>query len=60
MNPPGDSSPLELLGLDVWCDYEGLTAQYAETAHMATLGAAFAGAPQASVWEQAPGNWSEW
>jgi hypothetical protein len=27
---------------------------------MAALGGAFAGAPQASVWEQAPGNWSEW
>jgi quinol monooxygenase YgiN len=57
---PGDSSPLELIGIDVWCDFAGMTEHYGDPQEMAALGGAFAGAPQASVWEQAPGNWSEW
>ena len=60
MNPPGDSSPLEILGLDVWADFAGMTEHYNDAAEMRALGAAFAGAPTASVWEQAAGVWSEW
>jgi hypothetical protein len=60
LNPPGDSSPIEIIGLDVWSSLPGLTEHYTDNPHMAALGAVFAGAPQASVWEQAPGNWSEW
>jgi hypothetical protein len=37
-----------------------LLEQYGGNADMAVLGAVFAGPPNASVWEQAPGNWSEW
>jgi hypothetical protein len=58
--PPGDSSPLELLGIDLWCDFEGMTEHYTDQTHMAALGTAFACPPQATVWEQAPGQWSEW
>lgn len=57
---PGDAGPIELLGLDLWCDYEGMTEHYGDKTHMTSLGDAFAGAPQATVWEQAGGNWSEW
>jgi hypothetical protein len=57
---PGDSSPAELLGVDVWCDFDGLTEHYADATHMLGLGGAFAGKPQTSVWEQANGMWSEW
>lgn len=60
MSAPGDGSPLELLGLDVWCDEAGMGEHYGDQTHMAGLGAAFAGAPQASVWEQGTGHWSEW
>jgi hypothetical protein len=60
LNPPGDHSALELLGLDVWSDFEGLSEHYADQQHMSALRAAFAGAPAASVWEQAAGDWSEW
>ena len=53
MNPPGDASPLELLGgLDVWADFDGMTEHYADKNAMNALGAAFAGMPNASVWEQ--------
>jgi quinol monooxygenase YgiN len=55
---PGD--PQELLGLDLWCDAEGMAEHYDDATHMRGLGSAFAGAPQASVWEQPRGNWSEW
>ncbi|MFO0749676.1 MAG: hypothetical protein U1F43_29000 [Myxococcota bacterium] len=57
---PGASGPMEILGLDLWHDFDGMSEQYADRSKMEALGAAFAGAPQASVWEQATGNWSEW
>src|SRR5260221_14099189 len=50
---PGDASPVELLGLDVWCDLAGMSEHYGDQTHMAGLGGAFAGAPQATTWEQA-------
>jgi hypothetical protein len=60
LQAPGDSAPPELLGLDVWCDFGGMTEHYSDKTHMAGLGGAFAGPPAASVWEQATGPWSEW
>ena len=60
MNPPGDTSPLELLGLDVWCDLKGMGEHYSDPNEMAALGGAFAGRPDPTTWEQAPGHWSEW
>ena len=60
LNPPGDSSPVELLGLDLWCDFDGMSEHYSDATHMGGLNGAFSGKPEASVWEQAPGQWSEW
>jgi hypothetical protein len=60
MNPPGDSSQLELLGVDVWSDFGGMNEHYGDHTHMSGLAGAFAGRPATSVWEQAEGNWSEW
>ncbi len=60
LRPPGDESPLELLGLDHWCDSNGMLEHYADQTHMAALASAFSGPPQPSAWEQAPGDWSEW
>ncbi len=57
---PGDTSPVELLGLDVWCDSVGMTEHYNDNTHMGALGAAFFRPPQASVWVEAAGDWSEW
>ena len=56
---PGDPT-LELLGLDIWHDFDGMTEQYSNQGDMAALGAAFAGPPVATVWQEAPGSWSEW
>ena len=57
---PGDASPLELLGVDVWNDKAGMAEHYGDAKHMKALDGAFAGRPQTSTWEQAPGQWSEW
>lgn len=56
----GNAAPQELLGLDVWCDFDGMTEHYNDATHLAGLGDAFSGRPQASVWEQPAGSWSEW
>lgn len=60
MNPPGDSSPLELLGMDVWCDAKGMGEHYSDPAEMAALAGAFSGKADPTTWVQAPGQWSEW
>jgi hypothetical protein len=57
---PGDTGPLELLGLDVWSDFAGMTEHYGDPNEMSALSGAFAGPPQVSVWDQAEGAWSEW
>jgi hypothetical protein len=55
---PGDASPPELFGLDVWCDAPGMQEHYRE---LSGLERAFSGPPKMSVWEQAAGgSWSEW
>jgi hypothetical protein len=60
MNPPGDTSPVELCGIDVWCDFKGMTEHYDDATHMSVLSEAFTGRPTTAIWEQAPGQWSEW
>jgi hypothetical protein len=60
LQAPGDSTPLEILGVDWWCDFDGMTEHYNDATHMAGLGGAFTGRPQTSVWEQPAGLWSEW
>lgn len=60
MNAPGDSSGPELLGLDLWSNFAGMNEHYADATHTSGLGGAFTGPPQASIWEQPTGQWSEW
>jgi hypothetical protein len=60
LSVPGDTTPLELLGIDVWSDRAGMAEHYGDAAHMKALGGAFAGAPDPSAWEPAAGEWSEW
>jgi len=60
LNAPGDTSPLELLGLDVWYDAKGMAEHYSSPDEMSALSGAFAGRPDATVWSQVPGQWSEW
>lgn len=58
MGPPG--APGEVIGLDSWSSLDGLVEHYSDRAKLAPLGEAFAGPPDATVWEQPAGHWSEW
>jgi len=60
LSPPGTDAPLELLGVDVWCDGKGMGEHYSDPAEMAGLAGVFVGAPDATTWQQAAGPWSEW
>ena len=60
LSAPGDTSPPELLGMDVWSDRAGMAEHYGDATHMKALGSAFTGAPEPSAWEPAAGEWSEW
>lgn len=57
---PDDKSGHELLGVDVWCDAKGMGEHYGDPHEMKALSGAFTFAPTTSVWQQAPGQWSEW
>jgi hypothetical protein len=48
---PGESSDPEILGVDIWCDAEGMKQHYAE---LKGVEKAFRGAPQLSVWGSRP------
>jgi hypothetical protein len=55
---PGEPTQSEIVGIDLWCDADGMGEHYRE---LSRLYEAFAGPPQASVWQQAQGGvWSEW
>jgi len=55
---PGAPITPELIGIDVWCDAEGMQEHYRD---LTGLHGAFAGAPEMSVWEEPQaGGWSEW
>lgn len=60
LTAPGDTSPVELLGIDVWSDRAGMAEHYGDATHMKALGSVFTGAPDPSAWEPAAGEWSEW
>jgi hypothetical protein len=55
---PGESGPLEALGLDLWADAAGMSEHYST---LSGFEAAFNGDIQTSVWEQGSGgSWIEW
>src|SRR5262249_21634966 len=55
---PGEAARPEVIGLDHWCDGQGMSQHYKE---IAGVYEAFSGRPQTSVWEAARGGiWSEW
>lgn len=56
----GAAPSLELIGLDVWFDAEGMQADYADLDMNAMLSGLFTGAPDTSVWKKPAGEWVEW
>ena len=57
---PGEKTPLEAIGLDVWFDAEGMQKTYAEPEEMAGLAGLFTAKPDTSVWQKPKGAWVEW
>jgi hypothetical protein len=60
MADPGQPASLDLLGVDVWMDAEGMGRFYSDPKHLAPLKDVFSGAPAMSTWKQPAGNWIEW
>jgi hypothetical protein len=57
---PGETGPVEVLGVERWTNLPGALEHYTERSHMAPLSDVFTGPPDPSLWAQAPGVWSEW
>jgi hypothetical protein len=57
---PGEASTLEVIGVDFWMDADRMNEYYDLSLGFEHFGAAFAGAPDTSVWRSAPGDWVEW
>jgi hypothetical protein len=57
---PGDPSPLEAIGVDVWFDADGMQEIYSDPAEMAALEGLFTAVPDTSVWQKPAGAWVEW
>jgi hypothetical protein len=57
---PGETPTLEVMGVDLWMDADRMNEYYDLSLGFDHFGAAFAGAPDTSVWQSAPGDWVEW
>jgi hypothetical protein len=57
---PGEQPALEVLGVDLWMDPAEMNSYYDLGLGFDQLGPVFAGAPDTSVWQSAPGDWTEW
>jgi hypothetical protein len=57
---PGDQPDPEVIGVDLWMDTGKMTGYYDLGLGFDALGPVFAGTPDTSVWQSAPGDWTEW
>ncbi len=57
---PGEQPDPEVIGVDLWMDAEKMNGYYDLGLGFDALGPVFAGAPDTSVWQSAPGDWTEW
>ncbi|HEX4597681.1 MAG TPA: hypothetical protein VH278_07840 [Burkholderiaceae bacterium] len=60
MSAPGQPATLDLLGVDVWMDGEGMGRFYSNPQHMSPIRDIFAGPPATSTWKHPAGQWIEW
>jgi hypothetical protein len=56
---PGQTTAVEVLGVDYWTDVDGMNTWY-ETATYDQLAPVFTGAPETSAWKAAGSAWVEW
>jgi hypothetical protein len=57
---PGAPAEPEITGLDVWLDAAEMADYYGMSLGFEHLGPVFAGAPDSTIWQAAPGGWTEW
>jgi len=57
---PGEAPTQELIGVDTWMDADRMNEYYELSLGFEHFGPVFAGAPDTSVWQSAPGDWVEW
>jgi hypothetical protein len=57
---PGETQTAELIGVDCWMDADRMNEYYELSLGFEHFGPVFAGAPDTSVWQSAPGDWVEW
>ncbi|HEY2646957.1 MAG TPA: hypothetical protein VGI34_08270 [Candidatus Acidoferrales bacterium] len=60
LTQPGQPASLDLLGVDVWMDAEGMGRFYSKPQHMAPVRDVFTSAPGTSVWKSPTDQWVEW
>lgn len=60
MPSPGQPPTLDLLGVDVWMDADGMGRFYSNPQHIAPLQEIFTSAPALSTWKRPTGQWIEW
>lgn len=60
MTPLEQPVTLDLSGVDVWMDAEGMARFYSNPQHMARLSDIFTGKPMTSTWKRPDGEWVEW
>jgi hypothetical protein len=56
----GQPETIEILGVDVWMDADGMGRFYAEPKHLAPLAGLFVAPPITSMWKRPAGSWVEW
>ena len=57
---PGEAQTQEVIGVDLWMDADRMNEYYELSLGFEHFGPVFAGAPDTSVWQSAPGDWVEW
>jgi hypothetical protein len=57
---PGEQPGNEIISVDRWMDPEEMGKYYEARLGFEHLGPVFAGEPDTSTWQAAPGHWNEW
>lgn len=57
---PGEQPSDEVIGIDAWMYPDEMNRYYELGVGFEHLGPVFAGAPDTSTWQSAPGEWAEW
>lgn len=60
LTPPNEAPSLELIGIDIWQDADGMNKFYSDRTNAAAAYDVFASAPATSIWKQPQGAWVEW